>query len=188
MNHRTAIAFVALSFVALSFTAVAASGAELYLGAGISGEIDSGEARAGLDSFAETDGSAWRLFAGARLNRFLAVEIAHHDLGTQRCCVNIADLGFNTDVDALSAAAIGRWQRGIWAPFVKLGLLAWEEDGEMITFAGSSPLSRDGTELLVGAGVEVELPVSFAVRADWERYEFGEASSDGLWLSALYRF
>ena len=91
-------------------------------------------------------------------------------------------------MDGFAAAALGRWPVRRFKPFVKAGVLAWEEDGETITIAGPAPRSADGTDLLLGAGLDVDLPARFAFRVDWERYAFDGASSDGLWASLLYRF
>ena len=159
-----------------------------YVGVGLTGEVEGGAFRDRLETLSDAGGDPWKLFAGWRLGRYLAVEVGRHDLGVQRCCELAADLGFRTRVDGFSAAALGRWPAGRFAPFVKAGALAWEEDGELITFAGPVPGSADGTDLLLGAGVDVDLPARFAVRADWERYEFAGTSSDGLWASLLYRF
>ena len=161
---------------------------ELYVGAGLTGEVEGGSFRDDVDRFSDAGGDPWKLFTGWRFGRHLAVEVGRYDLGVQRCCDGVADFGFRTRVDGFSAAALGRWQTGRFSPFVKAGVLTWEEEGEIITFAGPVPGSDDGTDLLFGAGVDVDLPARFAVRADWERYEFADSSSDGLWASLLYRF
>lgn len=178
----TAVLLLALN------TAVANAGG-FYLGAGLSGEVEGGSFRNDLESLADADGESWRLFAGWELGGHLALEVSRYDLSTQRCCRGVVDLGFTSTVDAFSAAALGRWPLGRrFTPFVKAGVLVWDEDGELITLGGVTPNSADGTDLLVGAGFDFNLRPSFSVRADWERYEFGNASSDGLWASLLYRF
>lgn len=173
---------------ALSLAASSLSAAEFYVGAGLGGEVESGSLRTDLESFSDASGDSWKLFAGWRIGPHLAVELGTHDLGTQRCCSGIADLGFTATVDGYSAAALGRWPLGRVTPFVKAGVLSWEEDGELVTLIGTTPTSTDGTDLLLGAGLDVDLPARFAIRAEWERYEFRSASSDSFWASLLYRF
>jgi hypothetical protein len=182
-------------FKKLSVTAIAVfvsaanlGAAELYIGAGLAGEVESGSFRDDLERFTDVDDNAWKLFAGARFGDHLALEVARYDLGTQTCCRGIADLGFTSSVDGLSAALLGRWPAGRVAPFVKAGVLSWSEDGEFITLIGPSPRSADGEDLLLGAGVDVDLPASFGLRAEWERYEFGSATSDSVWAALLFRF
>lgn len=176
-----------LVFALLSATAGGARAADLYAGAGLGGTVESGSFRESLEPYADAEGDAWKLFAGIRMGRHLAIEVGHHDLGEQRCCRGFADLGFASAVDGVSAAALGRWPLGRWAPFVKVGVLAWEEDGQFITLIGPTPRSADGTDLLLGAGFDLELTARFAIRGEWERYEFGGTSSDGVWASVLLR-
>ena len=164
------------------------SAAEFYIGAGFAGEIDSGSFRDDLERFTDVDSDSWKLLAGARLGDHLALEVARYDLGTQTCCRGVADLGFTSTVDGFSAAALGRWQVGRFAPFARVGVLSWSEDGEFITLIGPSPRSAAGEDLLLGAGVDVDLPAGFGIRAEWERYEFDSTSSDSFWASLLFRF
>ena len=102
IRHLLAAAF------ALSLAASSLGAAEPYLGAGLGGDVESGALRADLESFSNASGGSWKLFGGWRLGRHLAVELSTQDLGTQRCCRGIADLGFATEVGAYSVAALAR--------------------------------------------------------------------------------
>lgn len=177
---------VAICFLSLSAASV--SVAEVYVGAGYGGEIESGTFRKDLERFTETTGDSWKLFAGYRFGRHLAVELGWHDLGEQICCTGVADLGFSSSVDGVSAAIIGRWPLRRIALFAKAGALDWSEDGTLISLIGPSPGSASGTDLLLGAGFELDLPAGFGIRGEWEGYEFGSVSTDSAWISVLYRF
>lgn len=183
MTKRLAIATFVILMGASNLNA-----ADFYIGAGLTGEVESGSFRDDLERFADVEDKAWKLLAGARFGDHLALEVATYDLGTQTCCRGVADLGFTSTVGGYSAAALGRWPLGGLAPFAKVGVLSWSEDGEFITLIGPSPRSDDGTDLLLGAGVDVDLPASFGIRAEWERYEFSNASSDSVWVSLIFRF
>lgn len=168
------------------------SAADFYFGAGVGPKVEAGVFRHGqsdLERFAEADGETWKLFAGLELNRHLALEVATLELGSQRCCGNnVADLGFTSDVGGYSLAAIGRWPVGRIVPFLKVGYLDWSEDGEFVTLAGTSPRSAEGTDPLFGAGLDLELPDGYVLRAEWERFEFDGASGDSVTASLVVRF
>lgn len=182
IRHLTAALFILLVPTSLG-------AASFYVGAGMGPAVEAGSFRRGLEPFADTDGESWKLFAGVELGRHLALEAATHELGDQRCCGgNIADVGFSSDVGGYSLAALGRWPVGRLVPFVKIGLIDWQEDGEVVTIAGPSPRSADGTDPLLGAGLEVEFPPGYAIRAEWERYELDGASSDSVTASLVVRF
>jgi hypothetical protein len=177
-----------LAILILSMSAADLSATEIYIGTGFGGKIESGSFREDLERFSEASGNAWKPFAGVRIGDYLAVEVARHDFGDQNCCEGFADLGFRSAVDGFSAAGLGRRPLGRFTPFAKIGVLSWNEDGEFITLIGPSPRSADGTDLLLGAGVDVALPASLEVRVEWERYEFADASTDSVWAALLFRF
>ncbi len=173
----------------ISFVPTSLSAAGFYLGAGIGPEVEAGVFRRELERFAEADGGTWKLFGGVELGRHWALEAATLELGDQRCCGgNVADLGFTSLVGGYSLAALGRWPVGHFVPFLKVGLLFWGEDGEFVTLVGTSPRLADGTDLLLGAGLEVQLSARFGIRAEWERYEFDGATSDSVTASLVVRF
>ncbi len=172
--------------LALSTTSLVA--ADLYVGAGIGGKVEAGTFRKDLEPVADSNGDAWKVFAGLAIGRHLAVEVGRHELGNQSCCRGFADLGFTSAVDGFSAAALGRLPIHRLTLFVKAGALAWEENGDFVTFIGSTPRSAAGTDLFLGAGLDLDLSTRFAIRAEWEQYEFSGTSSDSLWVSLLARF
>lgn len=184
------IRFVAAFVVLLVPTNLGA--ADYYFGAGIGPKVEAGVFRHGqgdLERFAEADGETWKLFAGLELGPHLALEVATMEFGSQRCCGNkVADLGFTSDVGGYSLATIGRWPVGRIVPFAKIGYLDWSEDGEFVTLVGTSPRSAEGDDLLLGAGLDLEFPDGYVLRAEWERYEFDGASADSVTASLVVRF
>jgi hypothetical protein len=162
--------------------------AQLYLGGGIGDGVEGGSFRDGLEAYSTSSGDLSKIFVGLALGENWALEASWYDFGRQRCCEGFADLGFSTEVDGLSATVLGRLSFGRWAPFLKAGVLFWQEDGVFVTLVGPHQESDDGADLLLGAGLEVVLTSHLALRGEWERYEFDGASSDGIWASVLWSF
>ena len=143
------------------------------------------------------EGSArsYRLVGGWDLGRYVAVEAAYFDAGSQHL-VPVADNGFDVDFSGHSAAALARLPLGSFSPFVRVGMLRWKEKGELMTIIGPTPYSRADESLLLGAGVGYDVARNFSLRAEWERFEVGgtgaargrDVQQDQLWLSALARF
>ncbi|MDH3746376.1 MAG: hypothetical protein OES47_14860 [Acidobacteriota bacterium] len=160
---------------------------QFYLGAGLGSDVEGGSFRAGLEQFADSSGDSSRLFGGVRIGKHLAVEAVHYDFGSQRCCRQVADLAFTSEVDGISAAALARWPMKFATPFVKAGALSWEESGEFSTLLGVTSRTDDGVEPLYGFGIDVSLLRKIGLRLEWESYEFDGASSEGLWASVIFR-
>jgi opacity protein-like surface antigen len=177
-----------IATVVIFMGAAALGAADFYVGAGLGSEPESGSFRAHLERYTDSNDNPWKLLVGAQFTDHLGFEVTHYDFGIQRCCTQIADLGFISTVKGFSAVALGRWPTRRFVPFAKAGVLSWTEDGEFITLLGPSARSADGTDLLLGAGVDVDLLANFTIRAEWENYEFDDASSDAAWASLLFRF
>ena len=173
------------------FTSVPASlsAADFYVGTGIGPEVEAGIFGRDLERFAEADGETWKVFGGYEPGRHWAFEAATLELGDQRCCGgNVADIGFSSLVGGYSLAALARWPVGRFTPFLKVGVWFWEEDGEFATLVGTSPRSADGIDPLLGAGLDIRLPMRLGIRAEGERYEFDGAGSDSVTASLVVRF
>ena len=177
-----------LAVLVLLLGATSLGAAEIYAGIGAAGKIEAGSFRQDLERYADADDTAWKVLIGTRIGDHLALEVASLDLGAQVCCTQIADLGYRSKVDGVSAAALGRWPFRRVVPFAKVGVLSWSEDGQFISLLGPSPESDDGTDLLFGAGIEMDLSEQFGVRAEWERYRFDDISTDGVWAALIARF
>lgn len=188
MNHDK-IPTIATAAFAMLLGASSLAAADFYLGAGLGDGVEGGSFRTGLERFTDSGGDPWKVFAGLQVGRHLGFEVSRYDFGTQRCCEQVADIGFHSSVDGFSAAVLGRWPLGRrFVPFAKAGILAWEEEGEFVTLIGPTARSDDGTDLLLGAGFDFEIVERLALRAEAERYEFEDASSEALWASLLFRF
>ena len=162
--------------------------AETYIGAGFSGSVEAGALQRGVEEYVESSGTPWKGFVGFGVGKYLAFEAAYLDLGTRVCCDQVADFGFHTDIEALSASVVGRWTATRVSLFARAGVLSWDEKGEQITIAGLSPFSAEGTDLILGSGIDIDLASGWFIRAEWERYEFDDVTSDSFWGAVSYRF
>jgi hypothetical protein len=177
--------------LALLLTPTLARAVEIYAGGGVGSDFDAGT---GSDPVNRAFGSSitgdrYKLFAGLGLGRHLAVEASYYDFGGRRCCEPIVpDFAYDVDTDAYSAAVVGRLPLGRVSLFGKVGTLWWDESGRSITIAGASPWSETGTDLVTGAGVGFRLTDHVHLRGEWERYEFPDRSTDGVWAAAEFRF
>ncbi len=174
-------------FAILSMPAFAQA-LELYVGGGVGSKVEAGTVRTEIDSRASsTTGDRYKVFAGLGLGRTFAVEVTYYDFGGQHCCDRISDFAFDTEIDGTSAALVGRLPLGKLTLFGKAGLLHWSESGDGGTLAGPFHRSESGTDLVTGAGLEFRITERLGVRGEWERFEFGNGSSDGVWAAVQYR-
>jgi hypothetical protein len=174
--------------LALLIAPTLAQAVEIYVGGGIGSEIEGGTL--GDEMFEDPDatGDRYKLFAGLGLGRHLAVEATAYDFGGQRCCFDTADAGFESEADGYSAAVVGRLPLGRVSLFGKVGALRWNEDATLITIAGPIERSEEGTDLVTGAGALLRLGDHFELRGEWERFEFADSTSDGVWAGVQFRF
>jgi len=174
--------------LALWIAPALAQAVEIYLGGGLGSEIEGGTLGDEFFEDSDTTGDRYKLFAGLGLGRHLAVEATYYDFGGQRCCFEVIDSGFESETAGYSAAVVGRLPLGrVWL-FGKVGAFRWDEDGFVGTIGGPVDISEEGTDMVTGAGVGVRLGDHFELRGEWERFEFADSTSDGVWAAVQFRF
>jgi opacity protein-like surface antigen len=135
--------------------------------------------------------TAWKAFAGLRLNRVLSLELAYADLGAHRMVTGMQGgdppfpaaiaierriSGFGLDV--LASPPLG-WSRVDL--FARLGVFRARLEASAtlsgnIVFTGGDPnermrdTTRDETVLKLGLGGECRITRNLGVRLEWERY------------------
>jgi len=162
---------------------------EFYVGVGIGEKAAGGQFSQPLREFGvEASDQGHKAFVGAEISELLALEGTYYDFGTRTCCPGLADAGFVTDLNAFSAALVGRFPMEQVEFFAKAGALFWQEKGEEITIAGPRQLSAEGSDMVFGAGVWWRIAGKFSLGAEWEALEVGGDSISGLWLNARIGF
>ena len=166
----------------------------IYIGASaadVSTDFDLGAAAPAYDVDDETSG--FKLIAGIRPLNPLAVEFNYVDLGEMdailsRVCPPVVGGGCpgsaTFDARALSVSAVAFYSLPLVDLFGRVGAARWESKRE-IPLLGSA--TERGTDLTYGAGVQVRF-LSFAVRAEYERFELDRDSVDSVSIGFTYTF
>ena len=137
-------AIIAVLLLSLSAAPVLAADTGFYLGAGIGqGRVENVDVP-GFDDF-DDDDTGWKVIAGWRPIRFLAVEANYVDLGS--ASDNIA--GVNADIDTTGFDLLGMAMLPLVIAdlYVKAGVVAWEQDARI---SGLGSFDDDGTDFTWG--------------------------------------
>lgn len=156
--------------------------------------------------------TGWKIFAGYQINKYLGVEAGYADLGEASLTGNNGDtfvidgttLAFTADgakvtaeaktilVEALVMLPLGDMTGnnilGYFTPFVKLGVGFWTLDYS----ASASNVSQvttddDGTGVVFGGGLNINIIRNLAVRVEYERFSM-EEDVDLFSGSVIFRF
>ncbi len=171
--HKIRALFICLAVTSLAVPTAAIAGADsgFYIGAGV------GDASISEGSFDESD-SAYKLIAGYNIGFIpfvdFAVEGSYVDFGSPG---NTAS--GNVDVTGLDAFGLVGLNFGPVGIFAKAGAMKWD----LKTNSGS----ESGTDPAYGIGAKFSF-LSFAVRAEYEVFEFDKTDVDMVSLSATYTF
>lgn len=200
MRKYAVAAFAALGLMSLPVLAAEDSG--FYVGAGLglsSVDTDSIEIIEG-DSYKFDDGStAWKIFGGWRMNKYLSFELAYFDTGTLDDEVTF-DVGETTELFAKTEVNLSGWAPyvvgtfpiGIFELSGKLGYAFYEADVDIFTtFDGeefSSGDSESDDDFTWGVGAGVTLFEHLNVKLEYEAIEVSDANADVWWLTGAWRF
>ena len=159
-----AVAAAGLALGALPLRAEAADPAG-YIGAGL-GMVNIPAADNPPVEGTDTSLVAGSIYGGVRLNEVIAIEVGYMKSAKGDIKIeNVSVAGLNYDVDAFYGAVVARIPTdGALTPFAKLGMHRYE-----IGIAAMSGEVRniDGTELLLGGGVDWALDESWSLRAEY---------------------
>ena len=142
-----------------------------------------------VDSWNEDD-SAYKIFAGYRLNRFVGFEAAYINLGKPSGAVVP---GFNVDqsVDGFAPYVVGTIPLG---PYFELnGRLGYyfydANQRQRSTVNGDLQFDEESQGLAWGGGIGANIGEKFNVKLEYERYDLERLNdADALWLNAAWRF
>lgn len=174
MMQRTLAVTAAL---AMCMAAGGAAGVErgIYLG-GALGQSESG-LRTGNVNYTDKD-VGYKLIAGFRPLKLLAVEVNYLDLGNARSG------GVEAKTKAVDGFVLGFLPLPLVDIYGKLGVISWKTDAS----APSLSWSHSGTDLAFGGGVQMHFG-ALAARLEFEAFDAQEASTPTLLsLGATYTF
>jgi Outer membrane protein beta-barrel domain len=175
MTQRILVTCAALAMCAAAGRA-SATESGFYLGGSL-GQSDSG-LRAGNVNYSDND-LGYKLIAGFRAFKLLAVEVNYVDLG------NTNSGGVEAKTKALDGFVMGFLPIPVVDIYGKLGVVSWKTDASapaVSSIGYYSPgfsLSHNGSDLAYGAGVQMHFG-ALAARAEFEAFDVQQASTPTL--------
>jgi len=194
LNLKIAAALAAISLMAAAPAALAQEQkAGFYLGGGVgqfNAQIDDvDDVDSTVDEWDEDD-TAYKLFAGYRLNNFLSFELDYINLGEPSGAV-VPGRNVDAAVDGFAPYVIGTIPLGEWFEvYGRLGYYFYDattgvEDG----VGGRVEFDEESEDLVYGAGIGANFGDRFNLRFEYERLDLGRLDdADALWLNAAVKF
>ena len=163
---RTPLLAIAL---VLGAGAARADNGYVYFGAGISRDKVSDIVHGGT-TFADIDGTSWKLYGGFRPLRLLAVETDYIDLGGQTRNF-LTTTSNHSDANAFAAYAVGflPLPLPLVDVFGKAGLARWTLNGSSISALVPGSFSTNGNSFAWGVGTQVHAG-NFGARLEYESF------------------
>ncbi len=193
--------FLAATVLALSGVTGAAYSADndsgFYLGGGV------GQFNVKIDDIDDTDNAierlkdddtAWKAFAGYRVNPYLSLELAYIDFGNPngRATASGSSGDYQVKLSGFAPYVIGTIPLGPIELFGKIGYYFYDVD---LTADIDNPLAPDfhssssDEDLLYGFGAGITLFDHLHARLEYERIDSDVLDdADAIWLSGAWRF
>lgn len=194
MNLKITAALAALA-VAVAAPAAFAQDSEpgWYLGGGVgqfNAQIDD------LDEVDETvegwdeDDTAYKFFAGYRLNGFLAFELDYINLGEPSGAV-VPGVNVDASIDGFAPYVVGTIPLGEWFEiYGRLGYYFYDATvGVEDELSGRAEFDEESEDLVYGAGIGANIGERLNLRFEYEKFDLeGVDDADSLWLTAAWKF
>lgn len=192
MKHGITAAFALAAFAAAAAAQAQENESGFYAGAGVGTfdvEIDDfDDVDDTIDRY-DSDDTAWKAFAGWRMNEYLGFELAYVNLGSPDDEI-APGTRLTLETDGFAPYVVGTLPLGDWFElFAKAGYYWYDTEARLSTPLGSTSDSESNETFTwsAGAGLNVFERVNF--RLEYEQFDFDEADdSAALWLTAGYRF
>jgi OOP family OmpA-OmpF porin len=191
MNLKFAAAVAAFSIATVP-AAFADDTAGWYLGGGF------GQFNAGIDDVNQIDDAvnswdendtAYKLFAGYRLNKVLGFELDYINLGEPSGAVVP---GFNVDasVDGFAPYVVATVPLGnFFEAYGRLGYYFYDANRRQEDVGGVVQFDEESQDLVWGAGLGANIGEKLNLRFEYERFDLqGLDDADSLWLTAAWKF
>ena len=160
------------SFLGMPAAAIAGTDSGFYIGAGVG---DAGfEVK---DSNFDESDTAYKVFGGYNIGFIplvdFAVEAAYVDFGSPSAG------NVSVDSSSLNAFGLAGLSFGPFGIFAKAGVSNWDTEAGSVSDSGTDPAYGLGARFAIG---------SFAVRAEYELYDFDKADVDMVSVSGVFTF
>jgi opacity protein-like surface antigen len=183
MNSLTRVACASALLVAYGVPAQADNrGAYWFLGAGAGqASIDDYGLASEADRLDDTP-TAWRIFAGRRVDRHFALGLGLVDFGE----VEASGTSFGGFADRVEVQAIEILGFGLWPVteaieiYAVAGYVHWEQDVTQTVTGVTERFDASGQSASLGVGASWWITDSLALQLEWRRYvEIGELETTG---------
>ncbi|HET9863757.1 MAG TPA: porin family protein [Steroidobacteraceae bacterium] len=164
-----------------------------YVGAGV------GQFNAGIDDVDDVDSTvddwdeddtAYKFFAGYRLNRFLGFEVDYINLGEPSGSV-VPGVNVDTSVDGFAPYVVGTIPLGPYFEiYGRAGYYFYDATTRMVdTLDNRATFDEESEDFVYGGGIGANIGEKFNLRFEYEKFDLeGLDDSDALWLTAGWRF
>ena len=136
------------------------------------------------------DDTAYKIFAGYRINRFLGVEAAYLNLGKPSGAV-VPGFNVKEEVDGFAPYVVGTIPLGPYFELNgRLGYYFYDANmRQTSTLNGDVQFKEESSALAWGAGIGANIGEKFNVKFEYERFDIKNLNdADALWLNAAWRF
>lgn len=205
---------LALFFTIIPFSFTHAAEPQGYVGAGIGNAFHDTDFT-GLTGTASLDENdiGYKIFAGLKLNDYLAFEAFYADLGEAELTGNSGDgfrvdgipFTFSTNNASINSEVVTFGLNGVFylpldkmannpslsffTPFATLGFHIWDIDAVVSDPAiAVGTLSDDGSDIFAGAGFDIKVTDNFLARVEYDYFKMDDDNTGFLALSAIINF
>lgn len=193
LKITAAIALISVAAAPAAFAQTQQETSGFYVGGGIgqfNAQIDDVDQLDNtVDSWDEDD-TAYKVFAGYRLNRFVGFEAAYLNLGKPSGSVVP---GFNVDssVDGFAPYVVGTLPLGRFFELnARLGYYFYDANLRQESgLNGRVQFDEESEALAWGAGIGANIGEKVNLKLEYERFDLERLDdADALWLTAAWRF
>ena len=193
IKFPAALALLSIALAPAAFSQEQTETSGFYLGGGFgtfNAKIDDvDQVDNTIDKWNEDD-TAYKVFAGYRLNRFLAFEADYINLGKPSGAVVP---GFNVDssVDGFAPYVVGTLPLGkYFEVYGRLGYYFYDANlRQRSELNGDVQFDEESNDLVWGGGIGANIGEKFNLRLEYERFDLQRLDdADALWLNAAWRF
>lgn len=193
MKHgiTAALALAGLTAAAGAHAQIIDNDSGFYVGGGV------GEFKAEIDDFDDVDDTiddfddednTYKIFAGWRANKWLAIELAYIDLGSPEDEV-LPDTFAKVEADGFAPYIVGTLPLGIFEAFAKAGYYFYDVDATVESPLGDFTDNNSESDFTYSVGVGLNFLERFNVRLEYEQFDFQRIDdSNALWLTGAFRF
>lgn len=153
-----------------------------YLGLA-SADVSSDYAISSISASGADDDRGLKAIVGFRPLDSFAIEANYVDLGQTRVPIPFPPSTLSIDSEAISVSAVGLIPLPLLDLYGRLGVTHWESEAALL---GASQ-KESGTDPTYGAGAQFRVG-SFALRLEYERFDFDDDSSDLVSVGFTYTF